>query len=71
MRQVVHLSCLFNKLRFENKKWRLSPLTREIETRKKRCTKSGAYWGIDKWMYQGKTLELLMKEILLEETDVE
>ena len=59
------------ELRFENKKWRLSPLTREIETRKKICTKSGAYWGIDKWMYQGKTLELLMKEILLEETDVE
>lgn len=50
------------EVKFEGKKWRLSPITREIETRKQRCTKSGAYWGIDKWMYQGKTLEELMKE---------
>lgn len=50
------------EVKFEGKKWRLSPITREIETRKQRCTKSGAYWGIDKWMYQGKTLEELMKQ---------
>lgn len=51
------------EVKFENKVWRLSPLTREIETRKKRCNRSGAYWGIDKWTYKGKTLELLMKEM--------
>lgn len=51
------------EVKFEDKRWRLSPLTREIETRKGRCTKSGAYWGIDKWKYQGKTLEVLMKEV--------
>ena len=50
------------EVKFEGKKWRLSPITREIETRKQRCTKSGAYWGIDKWVYQGKTLEELMKQ---------
>lgn len=50
------------EVKFEGKKWRLSPITREIETRKQRCTKSGSYWGIDKWVYQGKTLETLMKE---------
>lgn len=50
------------EVKFENKHWKLSPLTREIETRKGRCRKSGAYWGIDKWKYQGKTLEVLMKE---------
>lgn len=51
------------EVKFEGKKWRLSPITREIETRKQRCTKSGAYWGIDKWVYQGKTLEELMKHL--------
>lgn len=50
------------EVKFEGKKWKLSPLTREIETRKKRCIKSGAYRGIDKWTYQGKKLEVLMKE---------
>jgi len=50
------------EVKFEGKKWRLSPITREIETRKNRCTKSGAYWGVNKWTYQGKTLEELMKE---------
>ncbi|MBP9999482.1 MAG: DUF262 domain-containing protein [Proteobacteria bacterium] len=49
-------------VQFENKEYHLSPLTCEIETRKNRRTKSGQYWGIDKWKYQGKTLEQLMKE---------
>ena len=44
------------EVKFENKVWRLSPLTCEIETRKKRRNKSGAYWGVDKWKYQGRTL---------------
>lgn len=55
-------------VQFENKKYHLSPLTREIETRKNRRTKSGAYWGIDKWKYQGKTLEQLMKESVNDDT---
>jgi len=57
------------EVKFEGKKWRLSPITREIETRKQRCTKSGAYWGIDKWMYQGKTLEELMREVADEDIE--
>lgn len=45
------------KLKFEGTDWKLSPLTCEIETRKNRRNRSGAYWGINKWIYQGKTLE--------------
>jgi hypothetical protein len=44
-------------VKFEDKIWKLSPLTREIETRKNRGNRSGAYWGAPMWMYQGKTLE--------------
>ncbi|MBP5534246.1 MAG: DUF262 domain-containing protein [Alphaproteobacteria bacterium] len=55
------------EVRFEGEIWHLSPLTREIETRKNRRTKSGAYWGIDKWTYQGKTLETLMRELTEDE----
>lgn len=51
------------EIKFEDKKWRLSPITKEIEIRKNRVTKSGAYWGIDKWVYNGNTLEQLMKEL--------
>ena len=51
------------ELKFENKVWRLSPLTREIETRKNRRNRSGAYWGINKWKYEGKTLEKCMDEL--------
>ena len=62
------------QVKFEGKTWRVSPLTREIETRKGRCTQSGKYWGIDKWMYQGKKLQDLMEEVhenQLDETDKE
>ncbi|MEO6832635.1 MAG: DUF262 domain-containing HNH endonuclease family protein [Chitinophagaceae bacterium] len=50
-------------LKFEEKIWRLSPLTREIETRKNRKNRSGSYWGVNKWKYEGKTLEELMSEL--------
>ena len=59
------------ELRFENKVWRLSPLTREIETRKNRVTRSGAYWGANMWKYQGRTLEELMNEIKSYEDEIE
>lgn len=51
------------EIKFENKVWRLSPLTREIETRKNRRNRSGAYWGVNMWKYQGRTLEEWMDEI--------
>lgn len=47
---------------FEEKTCRLSPLTREIETRKNRRSKSGAYRGANYWKYQGKTLKDLIEE---------
>lgn len=50
------------EVKFEDKVWRLSPLTCEIETRKNRRTPSGKYWGIDKWKYEGRTLEEWMNE---------
>lgn len=51
------------EVEFENKVWRLSPLTREIETRKNRRNPSGAYWGVNMWKYKGRTLEDWMNEI--------
>ena len=59
------------EIRFENKIWRLSPLTREIETRKNRRNQSGAYWGVNMWKYEGRTLEDWMKEIHVDENEIE
>ena len=49
-------------VKFEGKDYRLSPLTREIEMRKNRLSKSGSYWGADKWKHSGKTLVQLIDE---------
>lgn len=59
------------EVKFEDKVWRLSPLTREIETRKHRRNKSGAYWGVDKWKYQGITLGEWSQEVADESEDDE
>lgn len=50
------------EVKYEDKVWRLSPLTREIETRKNRRNRSGAYWGVNMWKYEGRTLEEWMNE---------
>lgn len=59
------------EVKFEDKVWRLSPLTREIETRKNRRNRSGAYWGVNMWKYEGRTLEEWMNEIKNYEVEVE
>jgi uncharacterized protein with ParB-like and HNH nuclease domain len=62
------------EVKFEDKVWRLSPLTREIETRKNRRNRSGAYWGVNFWKYEGRTLEEWMNEsinIEFEENEIE
>ncbi len=59
------------EVKFEDKVWRLSPLTREIETRKNRRNRSGAYWGVNMWKYEGRTLEEWMNEIKNYEAEVE
>lgn len=59
------------EVKFENKVWRLSPLTREIETRKNRRNRSGAYWGVNMWKYEGRTLEEWMNEINNYDVEVE
>jgi uncharacterized protein with ParB-like and HNH nuclease domain len=59
------------EIKFENKVWRLSPLTREIETRKNRRNHSGSYWGVKMWKYEGRTLEEWMNEIRNYEIDIE
>lgn len=41
---------------FEGKKWKLSPLTREIQKRKGRQNASGAYQGSKYWEYEGLRL---------------
>lgn len=59
------------EVEFEDKVWRLSPLTCEMETRKNRRNPSGAYWGINMWKYQGRTLEDWMNEIRDYESELE
>lgn len=58
-------------VKFEDKVWKLSPLTREIETRKNRRNRSGAYWGVNMWKYEGRTLEEWMNEIKITENEFE
>lgn len=41
------------EVEFEGKRWRLSPLTREIQTRRGRVNASGAYQGAQYWAYDG------------------
>ncbi len=45
-----------NEVLFEGKKWYLSPLTRELETRRGTVTPSGAYQGAVYWEYNGNRL---------------
>jgi uncharacterized protein with ParB-like and HNH nuclease domain len=64
------------ELKYEDKVWRLTPLTREIETRKNRRNRSGSYWGVNMWKYEGRTLEDWMSErnnyeLEFEENDTE
>ncbi|MDR0980016.1 MAG: DUF262 domain-containing HNH endonuclease family protein [Candidatus Nomurabacteria bacterium] len=55
------------EVEYEDRRWRLSPLTREIEIRKNRVNSSGSYWGAKQWTYNGETL----KDILLSRGDEE
>lgn len=41
---------------FEGKKWKLSPLTKEIQTRKGNVNNSGSYSGSNYWEYDGMKL---------------
>ena len=41
------------EVEFEGKKWRLSPLTKEIETRKGKVRPSGSYNGAYHWEFDG------------------
>ena len=49
-----------NEVLFEGKRWRLSPLTKELETRRGTVTKSGAYQGAAHWEYDGNRLVDMM-----------
>lgn len=49
------------EVEFEGKKWRLSPLTKEIATRKGTVNQSGAYQGSKYWEFEGTKLSDLME----------
>ena len=49
------------EVEFEGKKWKLSPLTREIQTRRKEVNNSGAYQGARYWDYNGTRLDYIMQ----------
>lgn len=49
-----------NEVEFEGKKWRLSPLTREIQTRRGLVSPSGAYQGAQYWQYDDIKLADIM-----------
>ena len=42
-----------SEVEFEGKRWRLSPLTREIQTRRGRLNASGSYSGAQWWEFDG------------------
>ena len=48
------------EVEFEGKKWRLSPLTRELQSRRKKVSLSGAYQGAQYWEYDGMKLADIM-----------
>lgn len=50
------------EVEFEGRRWRLSPLTREIETRKGTRNASGSYQGSKYWEFEGKRLSDLMEQ---------
>ena len=52
-----------NEVLFEGKRWRLSPLTKELETRRGTVTKSGSYQGAAYWEYDGNRLVDMMNTI--------
>ena len=49
-----------NTVMFEGQEWKLSPLTREIETRRGTVTASGAYQGAQYWEFEGIKLADIM-----------
>lgn len=48
------------EVEFEGKKWKLSPLTREIQTRRGKVNASGSYQGAQYWEYDGIKLAEIM-----------
>jgi hypothetical protein len=48
------------EVEFEGKTWRLSPLTREIQTRRGKVNPSGSYQGAYYWEYDGIRLSDIM-----------
>ena len=48
---------------YENEKWALSTLTREIETRKGTVNASGAYQGAYYWEYNGRRISEMMDNL--------
>lgn len=48
------------EVEFEGKKWKLSPLTKEIQTRRGKVNASGAYHGAWWWEYDGIRLSDIM-----------
>lgn len=48
------------EVEFEGKRWKLSPLTREIQTRRGKVSPSGAYQGAQYWAYDGIKLSEIM-----------
>ena len=48
------------EVEFEGKRWKLSPLTREIQTRRGKLNPSGSYQGAQYWEYDGIKLAEIM-----------
>ena len=57
----IHAHVVGDKdVEFEGKKWKLSNLTREIQTRRGKLTASGSYRGAQYWEYDGIRLADIM-----------
>lgn len=49
-----------NENEFEGKRWRLSPLTRELKKRNKTINSSGSYRGAEYWLYDSMKLSKII-----------
>lgn len=59
------------ELIFEEKKYRLSPLTKICMDRLGKTNVSRSYWGVDKWGYEGLSLFKLMQNTVDESDETE
>ena len=60
-----------NEVEYDNKKYRLTPVTRLIKNIKGTANTSGAYQGAKYWGYKGESIYSLMLQLDIDSDDIE